>query len=222
MKTLTAEWVEKAEGDFHSCLREVRARRHPNPDSACFHAQQCVEKYLKARLQEAGLTFPKTHDLLDLLKRLLPVEPAWATLNPRLTQLVNYAVVFCRGRFPLSGDLRQQGRCAEGPGRLPRGAPSRPSKLEAEGLRQRLHCRDGNRSATAVGRVTPCAPSRSVTTRRARSDAPYPPPLRHYPGRRVSVETGRQRNEDWHWCRCIDGVNSPGANSPACSRRRGR
>ena len=75
----------------------MRARRHLNPDSACFHAQQCVEKYLKARLQEAGLAFPKTHDLLDLLKRLLAFEPAWTTLTPQLTQLVNYAVVF---RYP--------------------------------------------------------------------------------------------------------------------------
>jgi len=54
-------------------------------------------KYLKARLQEAGLAFPKTHDLLDLLKRLLAFEPAWTTLTPQLTQLVNYAVVF---RYP--------------------------------------------------------------------------------------------------------------------------
>ncbi len=97
MKALTREWITKAEGDFNSCLREVRARRHPNHDSACFHAQQCVEKYLKARLQEAGLGFPKTHDLLELLKRLLTVEPAWTTLNPALTQLVNYAFAF---RYP--------------------------------------------------------------------------------------------------------------------------
>jgi len=41
--------------------------------------------------------------------------------------------------------------------------------------------RFGNRSATAEGRVTPCVPSGSVITRHARSDAPYPPPLRHYP-----------------------------------------
>ena len=97
MKALTAEWVEKAEGDLYSCLREVRARQHPNPDSSCFHAQQCAEKYLKARLQEAGLAFPKTHDLLGLLNRLLTVEAAWTTLNPQLTQLVSYAVVF---RYP--------------------------------------------------------------------------------------------------------------------------
>jgi len=97
MKALTLEWINKAEGDFSSCLREVRARRHPNHDSACFHAQQCVEKYLKARLQEAGLAFPKTHDLLELLKRVLAVEPAWTSLNPALTQLVSYAIVF---RYP--------------------------------------------------------------------------------------------------------------------------
>lgn len=97
MKALTLEWIKKAEGDFNSCLREVRARQHPNHDSACFHAQQCAEKYLKARLQEAGLAFPKTHDLLELRKRVLAVEPTWATLTASLTQLVNYAVVF---RYP--------------------------------------------------------------------------------------------------------------------------
>jgi hypothetical protein len=37
-----------------------------------------------------------------------------------------------------------------------------------------------NRSVTAVGRTTPCAPVDRRARRRARSDAPYPPPLRHY------------------------------------------
>ena len=46
MKTLTREWVKKAEGDFNTLLREVRARKAPNYDAACFHAQQCVEKSL--------------------------------------------------------------------------------------------------------------------------------------------------------------------------------
>jgi len=97
MTPLAREWVDKAEGDFHSCQRETRARRHPNYDSACFHAQQCVEKYLKARLQEAGLFFPKTHDLDELLHLVLPIEPQWAALRPAVSQLTNYAVVF---RYP--------------------------------------------------------------------------------------------------------------------------
>ncbi len=55
MKPLTREWVEKAEGDFATARRELRARKDPNYDAACFHAQQCAEKYLKACLQEEDL-----------------------------------------------------------------------------------------------------------------------------------------------------------------------
>ena len=44
-------------------------------DSVCFHAQQCAEKYLKARLQDLGIIVPKTHDLTQLLELLLATEP---------------------------------------------------------------------------------------------------------------------------------------------------
>src|SRR4051812_27606130 len=74
MKPITLEWIDKAEGDWFSAQREARARKHPNYDAACFHAQQCAEKYLKARLQKAGLAFKKTHDLVNLLNLILPVE----------------------------------------------------------------------------------------------------------------------------------------------------
>lgn len=50
MKPLTREWVEKTEGDFLTAARESRVRKSPNYDAVCFHAQQCAEKYLKARL----------------------------------------------------------------------------------------------------------------------------------------------------------------------------
>jgi len=50
MKQLTLEWVKKAEGDYVTAQRELRARKSPNYDASCFHAQQCAEKYLKARL----------------------------------------------------------------------------------------------------------------------------------------------------------------------------
>jgi HEPN domain-containing protein len=97
MQPLTVEWVDKAEGDFATLLRETRARKLPNYDSACFHAQQCAEKYLKARLQEAGIPFGKTHDLPALLDLLLSVEPSWTTLLPDLRLLNLYAVDF---RYP--------------------------------------------------------------------------------------------------------------------------
>lgn len=92
MKPLTREWVAKAEGDFATATREFRARVARNHDAVCFHAQQCAEKYLKARLQEAGIPFGRTHDLSALLNLLLGVEPPWATLRPSLRALTVLAV----------------------------------------------------------------------------------------------------------------------------------
>lgn len=97
MKPITQEWVDKAEGDFATAQRELRARNFPNYDAACFHAQQCIEKYLKARLQKENIRFSKTHDLSVLLDLLLVVEPDWNTMRSDLQALTSFAVDF---RYP--------------------------------------------------------------------------------------------------------------------------
>ena len=97
MLPITQEWVDKAEGDWGSAGRDYRACRSPHFDGACYHAQQCVEKYLKAQLQEAALASPKTHDLEDLLELLLPVQPTWDSMRPALQRLTLYSVLF---RYP--------------------------------------------------------------------------------------------------------------------------
>ena len=97
MKPLTREWVNKAEGDFATASREMRARNAPNYDAACFHAQQCIEKYLKALLQEAGVSFGRTHNLDSLVLPLLRSHPQWSALRPALRELSAYAV---QTRYP--------------------------------------------------------------------------------------------------------------------------
>jgi HEPN domain-containing protein len=97
MQSLSAEWVLKAEGDFTSAQRELKARKSPNFDAACFHAQQCAEKYLKARLQEAGIPFGRSHHLSTLLDLALPLEPMWEACRADLTILTAFAVEF---RYP--------------------------------------------------------------------------------------------------------------------------
>ncbi|MEK7704497.1 MAG: HEPN domain-containing protein [Myxococcota bacterium] len=92
MKPLTAEWVGKAEGDFSTLERECRVRKNPNYDGVCFHAAQCAEKYLKARLCEGGIDFPKTHDLVALLELVLRLEPPWEIFRKDLAILTEYAV----------------------------------------------------------------------------------------------------------------------------------
>jgi HEPN domain-containing protein len=92
MNPLTFEWVEKAEGDFATAQRELRARKKPNYDAVCFHAQQCAEKYLKAMLQETGIVFGKTHNLIILLNLVLAVDTSWEMMHPQLQILNGYAV----------------------------------------------------------------------------------------------------------------------------------
>lgn len=109
MKPLAAEYAQKAEGDFATMQREVRARKNPNFDSACFHAQQCAEKYLKARLCQGGIEFAKIHDLVALLEQVLPVEPSWESFREDLAYLSGFAVAF---RYPGESADREAARDA--------------------------------------------------------------------------------------------------------------
>lgn len=55
-------WIAHAEDDFAAAKTLVRLKQ-PLLYSACFHAQQCGEKYLKALLIFKDQGFPKVHDL---------------------------------------------------------------------------------------------------------------------------------------------------------------
>ncbi len=63
-------WLEHARSDLQLGRAALRTRGVLAED-ACFHAQQCAEKVLKALLLQREIAFPKTHAievLLDLLK----------------------------------------------------------------------------------------------------------------------------------------------------------
>ena len=108
MKAATRDWGAMAEGDFLAAKALARRRKVPLHDQVCFHCQQSAEKYLKARLEEAGIHYPKTHDLEKLLQLVLPVEPLWAALRSSLKSLSGFAVEF---RYPgssaIAADARQ-------------------------------------------------------------------------------------------------------------------
>ena len=97
MNALVKEWIVKAEGDFTCVSRECRARKNPVYDAACFHAQQCAEKYLKACLQENHIEFDRTHKLLHLLSLLETKAPVLVSLKEQLQLLDAYSVAF---RYP--------------------------------------------------------------------------------------------------------------------------
>lgn len=91
MKKLTAEWVRKAEADLRSA-RQLAEDRPSNHDLVCFCCQQSAEKFLKALLEEEGSTVPRTHDLEDLLARLIAHRPKLTALRRGLKFLIQFAV----------------------------------------------------------------------------------------------------------------------------------
>lgn len=96
MNAIVQEWIAKAEGDYLTASREVRASP-PNYDAVCYHAQQCIEKFLKAILTAKEKRPPKTHDLTVLASMLRSVEPQWQLPHEELRLLSQAAVVF---RYP--------------------------------------------------------------------------------------------------------------------------
>lgn len=109
MKPDTVEWVRWAEEDFEVACILFRRRKPLSANSVSFHCQQSVEKYLKARLVEAGIIAPRTHDLEALLLLLIPVEPLWAAYQPGLSTMTGYAVI---SRYPGQNLLRADARLA--------------------------------------------------------------------------------------------------------------
>jgi len=92
-------WAASAEEDF-ILARTALQRKQPLVSGACFHAQQCAEKYMKALLISKGADFPKTHDLL-MLNNLCSMAGIFLEIDPKhLNTLTDYAV---RTRYPGEG-----------------------------------------------------------------------------------------------------------------------
>lgn len=90
--TVVAEWVKKAENDLNNAAYTLEMDDECPTDTVCFHAQQVVEKYLKALLVFKGIPFPKTHNIEDIIALLPPSN------RPRLAEkdqdkLTEYATV---------------------------------------------------------------------------------------------------------------------------------
>ena len=109
MKAATRDWIEKAEADYLAAVDLARRRKLPLHDMVCFHCQQSAEKYLKARLEEAGIHFPKTHDLEAILTLTGPVEPLWSALLPTVRRLTPFGVLI---RYPGNDANKTQARNA--------------------------------------------------------------------------------------------------------------
>lgn len=93
---LVEAWIGKATNDIVSA-RQILLLSDGPTDTACFHAQQAMEKALKALLTTYHVPFPKTHSLLRLLELVLPFSPILEEYREHLAELSVYGVEF---RYP--------------------------------------------------------------------------------------------------------------------------
>src|SRR5574341_1359274 len=61
-------------------------------DTVCFHAQQAVEKSLKALLALHDVEYPWRHDIGELVELVRPFHPGIAQAEDRLISMTPYAV----------------------------------------------------------------------------------------------------------------------------------
>ncbi len=89
-----ADWLRHAHSDL--ALARVSPGGEILLEALCFHAQQAVEKSLKAVLVWAGIPVPKTHSIERLVDMLAPGIPQPPILK-EAPSLSSYATTF---RYP--------------------------------------------------------------------------------------------------------------------------
>ena len=78
---LVRDWLARAGRDLRSA-RLLAAAHDPPLDIAIYPCQQAAEKSIKAWLQGQDVPFPKTHDLLALVKRAAESHPEFYATRP--------------------------------------------------------------------------------------------------------------------------------------------
>ncbi len=98
MNPITVEqWFIKADNDLKTGKDELNTD-NPATDTICFHAQQCVEKYLKGFLACHDQEIRKTHNLTTILADCARVDASFIELSEKqVDALTPHATVL---RYP--------------------------------------------------------------------------------------------------------------------------
>ena len=93
MKTeadLVRGWISKGDSD-RAAVKTLMGGEGPY-DTACFHAQQAAEKYLKGLIAHRRAPYPKIHDLVELHRIARSLVPTLGLETVDFPTLTAYAV----------------------------------------------------------------------------------------------------------------------------------
>ncbi len=89
---LAGQWLTKADNDLTTAEHTLTLGEDCPNDTVCFHAQQCVEKSVKALLVACAVDVPRLHDL-GVLIDLLPAGVEVPISAEEQELLTDYATV---------------------------------------------------------------------------------------------------------------------------------
>jgi HEPN domain-containing protein len=104
MKEISREWLNKAKDDL-DVIEEIKDITHLT-NMVAFHAQQAIEKSLKAVIDEFDLGFVKTHQLerlLEIVKGHMKTK-----IDHKIVQILDS--LYLESRYPLDIGLLQDGK----------------------------------------------------------------------------------------------------------------
>jgi HEPN domain-containing protein len=90
------DWLRHAKSDL-AVAQNIENNPDVLPNQTAFHAQQAAEKAIKGAMSHAGIAFPLTHDLKDLVKRWTSSGRVWPPALINVKTLTPYAV---ESRYP--------------------------------------------------------------------------------------------------------------------------
>jgi HEPN domain-containing protein len=93
---VVGEWTAKAENDLKTATHTLTLGEECPTDTVCFHAQQCIEKSIKAYLASKNIDFPKTHDL----GRLILLMPKSDRPKLTVTEQRRFTAYATEARYP--------------------------------------------------------------------------------------------------------------------------
>jgi len=123
MKKGAKVWLDFADRDLQAA--RLLVDREYVSNVVLFHAQQCVEKCLKALLEENGVLVPHIHSVVKL--NSLVMEEAGISLNLDEDELDLVDAVYIDTRYP------------SGLGLLPSGFPTREDAREILRIAERVY-----------------------------------------------------------------------------------
>jgi HEPN domain-containing protein len=119
MKEMVKEWCKQAEDELAMAEYLLQGNYFKG---ACYHAQQSIEKAIKAKLFKKGWELEKTHSI----ERLVAIGKDYKVKSPLSDEELVFIDNIYRGRYPVDAGL------------LPLGEPTRKDAEKAVGLAEKV------------------------------------------------------------------------------------